>query len=118
MNLTIPLFASLAPWQHSLLEWIGVDFSRSPENAEAELLWTNLPASWGVFVLIAIVGAVLYAVFWLYRRELDSAPPAVKLLLAGLRAGVVLLLALIFLGPALVYLQHRTIRPKIGRAHV
>ena len=84
----LPTFATLAPWQHSLLEWIGVDFSRSPENAQAELLWTNLPASWGVFVLIAVVGAVLYAVFWLYRRELDSAPRWGKLLLAGLRAGV------------------------------
>jgi hypothetical protein len=108
-----PTFASLAPWQRSLLEWIGVDFSRSPDNSQAELLWTNLPASWGVFVLIAVVGAVLYAVYWLYHRELDSCPPWVKAVLAALRAGVVLLLALIFLGPALVYLQHRTIQPTI-----
>ena len=48
LNPIIPTLAVLAPWQHTLLDWIGVDFSRSPENAEAELLWTNLPASWGV----------------------------------------------------------------------
>jgi len=108
-----PITAALSPWQRSLLDWLGYDFSRSSENAEAELLWTNLPASWGVFVLIAIVAAVLYAVYSLYRRELDSCPPWVKVVLASLRASVVLLLALIFLGPALVYLQHRTIQPTI-----
>jgi hypothetical protein len=111
--LLAPILAALSPWQHTLLEWLGYDFSRSPERAEAELLWTNLPASWGVFVLIAIVAAVLYAVFSLYRRELESCPPWAKMVLASLRAGIVLLLALIFLGPALVYLQHRTIQPTI-----
>ena len=35
------------------------------------------------------------------------------MLLATLRAGVVLLLVCIFLGPALVYLQHRTIQPSM-----
>jgi len=108
-----PITAALSPWQRSLLDWLGVDFSRSPEQSEAELLWTNLPASWGVFVLIALVAAVLYAVYSLYHRELDSCPPWAKAVLASLRAGVVLLLALILLGPAIVYLQHRTIQPTI-----
>jgi uncharacterized membrane protein len=108
-----PIFAALSLWQRSLLVWLGYEFSRSPENAQAELLWTNLPASWGVFVLMAIVAAVLYAVYSLYRRELESCPLWAKAMLASLRAGVVLLLALIFLGPALVYLQHRTIQPTI-----
>lgn len=108
-----PIFAALFTWQRSLLEWLGFDFSRSPENSQAELLWTNLPASWGVFVVIALVAAVLYAVYSLYRRELESCPPWGKVVLASLRAGVVLLLALIFLGPSLVYLQHRTIQPTI-----
>ncbi|HEX5103251.1 MAG TPA: VWA domain-containing protein [Pirellulaceae bacterium] len=107
------LLAELAPWQQSLLTWLGYDFSDVPTNARPELIWTNRPDSWGVFVLIAVVAGVLYAVFSIYRRELDTCPRSVKLLLAALRAGVVLLLACIFLGPALVYLKNRTIQPTI-----
>jgi hypothetical protein len=106
-------FAQLAPWQRTLLEWLGYDFARSESGGQPEFLWTNLPASWGVFVLIAVVAAVLWAVFSVYRRELDSCPAWGKMLLASLRAGVVLLLTVIFLGPALVYLQTRTIQPTI-----
>jgi von Willebrand factor type A domain len=107
------LNAALSPWQRSLLRWIGVDFSDSPTSGKTELLWTNLPASWGVFVLLAVIAAVVYAVFAVYRRELDSCPRWAKTLLAALRAGVVLLLACIFLGPAVVYLQNRTVQPTI-----
>jgi von Willebrand factor type A domain len=108
----LPL-AYLAPWQRSLLEWLGYDFADAPANAKAELLWTNLPASWGVFVLIAVVAAIVYAVFAVYRREMESCPLWVRTLLAALRAGVVLLLACIFLGPAVVYLQNRLVQPTI-----
>jgi len=107
------ILSAIAPWQRTLLEWLGYDFSRSPENAQPELLWTNLPASWGVFVLIAVVAAILYAVFSVYRREMDTCPMWVRMLLATLRAGVVLLLTCIFLGPALVYLTSRSIQPTI-----
>jgi hypothetical protein len=110
---SIPLISVLAPWQRSLLTWLGYDFSRAPANAEPELIWTNLPASWGVFVLIAVVAAILYVVYSVYRREQDSCPTGVKALLATLRAGVVILLTAIFLGPALVYEQNRTIQPPI-----
>jgi von Willebrand factor type A domain len=107
------LLAVLSPWQRSLLDWLGHDFSQSSANAEAELLWTNLPESWGVFVLLAVVAGALYGVIWLYRRELATCPPWGQLLLASLRGGAVLLLVLIFLGPALVDLERRTSRPTI-----
>ena len=106
-------FAVLSSWQRSLLQWLGCDFTDAPANAKAELLWTNLPASWGVFVLLAVVAAIVYAIFAIYRRELDSCPNWAKILLAMLRAGAVLLLACIFLGPAVVYLQNRTVQPTI-----
>jgi hypothetical protein len=105
--------AALDSWQLWLLRWLGHDFADVPSDAKPELLWTNVPSSWGVFVLIAVVAAVLYAVYSLYRREIETCPPWGKLLLAGLRSAVVLLLACIFLGPALVYLQYRTIQPAI-----
>lgn len=109
---TLNILAALAPWQQTLLTWLGYDFSDSA-GGRPELIWTNRPDSWGVFVLIAVVAGVLYAVFSIYRRELDTCPRGIKILLACLRAGVVLLLACIFLGPALVYLQNRTIQPTI-----
>ncbi|MDX1944382.1 MAG: vWA domain-containing protein [Pirellulaceae bacterium] len=108
-----PLLAELAPWQRAALSWVGYDFATSPPDAKPEIQWTNLPASWGVFVLIAVVLAVLWAVFSIYRREIETCPTWAKMLLASLRAGVVLLLACIFLGPALVYLQQRTIHPTV-----
>lgn len=105
--------AALPSWQQTLLRVLGYDFSDAPGEARPELIWTNRPDSWGVFLLIAVVAAVLYAVYAIYRRELDTAPRGVKAVLATLRAGVVLILAAIFLGPALVYLQNRTIQPTI-----
>jgi hypothetical protein len=108
----LTFLAALEPWQQTVLTWLGYDFSDSA-GGRPELIWTNRPDSWGVFVLIAVVAGVLWAVFSIYRRELDTCPRSVKMLLATLRAGVVLLLACIFLGPALVYLQNRTIQPTI-----
>ena len=103
------ILADLSPWQRTLLEWLGYDFSSTPADARPELHWTNLPASWGVFVLIAIVAAVIWAVYSVYRREIETCPAWVKMTLATLRAAVVLLLVCIFLGPALVELRQRTI---------
>jgi hypothetical protein len=106
-----PLLADLAPWQQTLLRLVGYDFGSSPAGAEPQVQWTNLPASWGVFVLIAAVLAILWAVYSLYRKEIDTCPLWGKVLLATLRSAAVLLLVVIFLGPALVYLQERTIQP-------
>ncbi|MCI0359733.1 MAG: VWA domain-containing protein, partial [Planctomycetaceae bacterium] len=112
--MTYPLLlADLAPWQRTLLTWLGYDFSSSAEGARPELVWTNLPASWGVFVLIAAVAALIWAVYWVYRREIDTCPAWVKMVLATLRTAVVLLLVVIFLGPALVELRQRTIQPSL-----
>jgi uncharacterized membrane protein len=107
------ILADLAPWQRSLLEGLGYDFSNTPADAKPELLWTNLPASWGVFVLIAVVAAVIWAVYSVYRREIETCPAWVKMVLATLRTAVVLLLVCIFLGPALVELRQRTIQPSL-----
>src|SRR5687767_13855876 len=104
------VLADLAPWQQTLLEWLGYDFARSAAGGKPELYWTNFPASWGVFVLIAAVAALIWAVYSIYRREIETCPAWVKMTLATLRTGVVLLLVCIFLGPALVYLQQRTIQ--------
>lgn len=107
---SLPLGATL--WD-TVATWFGYDRSAVPPDSKVEFLFTSMPESWGVFVLIAAVVAMLYGVIYLYRRELATCPQWVKIVLASLRCGVVLLLTLIFLGPSLVYLQNREIRPTL-----
>jgi len=97
--------------QHSLLESI---VGNEQEHAgELKLQWTNFPESWGVFLLIAIVAAVVMAVIWMYRREINTCPPAVKMLMAGLRLAVLFLLIAMFLKPSIFYQQVSEIKPSI-----
>lgn len=101
------------PWWVWLLKILGHNFQDVAPGEKIEFEWMNMPTSAGVFVLIAVVLALMYAVFYLYRRENDTCPQWVKLILAGLRTGVVLLLTVIFLGPALVVVKQRTIKPTL-----
>ena len=78
-----------------------------------QMQWANLPESWGVFVLIAIIGFIVFAVFWLYRREQKTCPMPVKLLLAGLRLTVLLMLVAMLLRPSMFYQQVNEIKPNI-----
>src|SRR6478609_539039 len=107
------LFGYLSSWQLALLRGLGVRTDGTPPDARAEWLWTNLPTSWGVFVVLALLAAGLYAIAALYRREIASCPIWMKTLLATLRSGVMLLLAVIFLNPAIVYVQSRSIQSTI-----
>jgi uncharacterized membrane protein len=96
----------------SVLEWIvGSD----PDKVGTpKLQWVNLPESWGVFVLLAILAAVAYGVFWLYRREISTCPGGIKLLLGGIRLAVLLLLIAMFLKPSVYFQQVNEIKPNIG----
>ena len=78
-----------------------------------QMQWANLPESWGVFVLIAIIALVVFAVIWLYRKEQTVCPMPVKLLLAGLRTTVMLMLVLMLLKPSMFYQQINEIKPNI-----
>ena len=87
------------PWLQKLL---GFDTSNIPPGAEVDLTWSNMPQSWGVFVMLALVLLGFYTIRWLYRRELDTCPLWVKRILVGLRMAVLLVLLAIYLGPAAV----------------
>ncbi|HEY2411183.1 MAG TPA: hypothetical protein VGI40_03015 [Pirellulaceae bacterium] len=82
-------------------------------SVRSEFAFSNLPATWGVFVFVAVVAAVLYAVVAVYRREMSSCPSWVKNLLATLRCCTMLLLATIFLNPSIIDVASRTIEPTI-----
>ncbi len=96
-----------------MLRSLGYDLQEVPPDAEVELQWSYFPGSWGVFVLLAVVAAAIYGVFWLYRREMETASLVAKRFLAVLRALVVLVLVFVFLGPALVTVQTKQLHPEI-----
>jgi hypothetical protein len=83
----------------------------STSEAHTEFAWTNMPAGVGIFLLIIAIVAVLYGVFYLYQRELDTASRGVKVVLAVLRAAVLITLAVIFLGPSMIRVTERTVHP-------
>ncbi len=97
--------------QNSLLQWFlgGADRIGTPE-----LHWTNLPESWGVFVVLAATALVIAGVTWLYRHEADACPRIVRRFLAGLRLAVLLLLLIMFLQPTVTFKQVRTTKPTIA----
>lgn len=97
--------------ENSFLRWIVGE--RPDRTGTPALQWANLPESWGVFVLIAIVGLLCYGVFWLYRREIKTCPTSVKMLLGAIRLAVLLLLVTLFLKPSLYFQKVDEVRPPI-----
>jgi len=101
-------------WFGWLLWMLGFDFGRIPSDAKSvEFTWLNMPTSWGVFVLIGVVLAFGFGVFYFYIREIDTCPRRMKLILAGVRFAVLFLLVIVFLSPALTYKQERTREPYV-----
>ncbi len=98
--------------QTTAWNWLAGD---EPGRAGSpQMQWANLPESWGVFVLILIIGLIVTGVFWLYRREQKTCPTPVKLFLAGLRLSVLLLLIAMLLKPSMFYEQVNEIKPNIA----
>ncbi|MDB2686961.1 VWA domain-containing protein [Mariniblastus sp.] len=96
----------------SFLEWlVGSDPNG---DGTPRLQWMNMPESWGVFVLVLVVALIVFGVFWLYRREIQTCPMPVKLTMAGLRLAVLLLLVLMWLKPSVFYQQTSEIKPTIS----
>lgn len=98
-----------------IIVWLtGFDRGRLPPDASPEFTWTHPVQSWGLFVYLLVAAALAYFVFFLYRLEQQSVPRRVKALLVGMRIFVVLLLALIFLGPAITYNEERSLAPYVA----
>src|SRR5215212_7242760 len=102
VNLPAPILAATL-WENLL--WLAGynDLRDLPPGGKMQLELTNLPTSWVVFVLIAVILGLLYSIFALYRREMPGCPTWVKMVLATLRAAAMLLLVFILLNPALIY---------------
>jgi len=92
---------------------LGFDRSRIPEGAETEFVWTHAPSSWAAVAAVVLVAGLFYLVWWLYKRETVACPRPVRLLLAGARIAVVLVLAMVLMGPALAVSIRRSIQPYV-----
>ncbi|MCH2183612.1 MAG: VWA domain-containing protein [Mariniblastus sp.] len=97
--------------QNGFLDWlVGQDPGRM---GEPRLEWTNMPESWGVFVLLFALILIVFGVFWMYRREIDTCPMPIKLLMAGLRLATLLFFIALLLRPSIFYQQVTEIKPTI-----
>ncbi len=96
-----------------LIKLLGKDSDALPEGAETSLVLTNAPTSWQVFLLLAVIAGMLFAVVYLYRKEQGNVPSRWRLILATVRSLAVLCLLLIFLGPALGVNIRQTLEPYV-----
>ncbi len=82
--------------------------TRDEETFVTEL--RHLPEGWPAVVGLVLLGALLWAVVWMYRREgRIGASAGVRMFLAMLRCAVLLTLAVIFLEPVRVRILRRWI---------
>src|SRR4051812_29109012 len=88
-------------------------FGQTPDVTQ-EFIWENMPSGLGVFLLIIAIAALLYGVFYLYQREIETASRGTKIFLAVVRAAVLIILAVIFLGPSMISVKTRTVHPVIA----
>ena len=78
------------------------------------LYWGLFPESWGVFVLITLVIAVIFVVAWLYLNENKTCPRPTKIFLALLRGIVMLTIIVFLLKPYIIRKKTRILKPTIG----
>lgn len=102
-----------SPLLNAFLRLIGVPIDKIPSGSDVHFTFVNLPQSWQALLLIFLLIAGGVAIYWLYRREMETCPTWVKAVLASLRIGVLLLLALIWLEPAIAYTRIRVRDPII-----
>jgi len=87
----------------SFLKFLGFDLDNIPPDAQWEFVWTSADAlgSWRIFLYLGILVALAWGVFHMYRREMESCPPTTRIFLGVVRTLVLVVLALVFLGPAI-----------------
>ncbi|MFT5105291.1 MAG: hypothetical protein ACI9UA_000910, partial [Pseudoalteromonas tetraodonis] len=104
----------LAQANATWLKFLGFDGSSIPEDAEVELSFTNMPQSWGVFVLIAVALGLVVLTVRTYRRENTACPMWAKHLISVFRILVLLILLVVYLDPSVSYTKSRSQRPVLA----
>ena len=91
----------------------GLDPSSLPERAEVEFIWQYPPGPWLSWLIVLLAGLCVTGVLVMYRREAAACPRWLRRVLAGIRASVIVTLALVFMGPALGVYQRQIMEPVI-----
>lgn len=94
--------------------WSWLTEMPSDQPGELRWQWAGLPESWGVFIWIAAVVAIAFAVFGLYRRESGTVPGWVRTMLACVRFLVLLGLVVLLLRPSIYFQQVTVVKPNIA----
>ncbi|MBL8892252.1 MAG: hypothetical protein JNL67_19915 [Planctomycetaceae bacterium] len=97
----------------SFLNWL---VGRPESDGQVQLQWLNLPTSWGVFLALAILAAVVVFVFRLYQRENINGPSWMRPTLLMLRLLTLLFLFLLYLQPSISLINSVRLRPPIAIA--
>ena len=83
------------------------------QDQEVVFQWENMPDSWRFLLFLAIVIFLMYGIFWLYRREIDTCPRGVKFALAALRILTLLVLVVLYLQPSVATVTTSSRKPNI-----
>ncbi len=97
----------------SFLNWL---VGRPESDGQVQLQWMNLPSSWGVFVVLAVVIAVAFFVIRLYQRENVNGPIWMRPTLLVLRLLTLVFLFLLYLQPSITLINTVRLRPPIAVA--
>ena len=83
------------------------------DDQQVVFQWENMPDSWRFFLFLAIVALLVYGIYWIYRREIDTCPRGVKIALAALRVLTLAVLIVLFLQPSVATLTTSSRKPNI-----
>ncbi|MEX2214571.1 MAG: vWA domain-containing protein [Phycisphaeraceae bacterium] len=94
----------------TILQLLGFNADNIPDGATTEFVWTasDYLGGLGVFAFVGAVLLLAYLVFWVYRREMAVCPPKVRYFLATVRILVIVVLAIVLLGPAIKVSENKT----------
>ncbi len=94
--------------------WIlGLDEAQWSGDAQREFVWLHAPGPWTGWLMVLVVSVLVAGVFVMYRREATHCSRGLRRMLAGLRAGVIVMLAVVWMGPAVGVYQRQVIEPVI-----
>lgn len=97
----------------SFLNWL---VGRPESDGQVQLQWLNLPSSWGVFVVLAIVLAGTFFVVRWYQQERVEGPIWMRPTLLTLRLLTLLFLLLLYFQPSITLINSVRLRPPIAIA--
>ena len=99
---------------NTLLKLLGFNRDAAPEDAELDFAFANMPESWGVFVFVGIVLALVWLVLRTYKRENPAASAGKRRFLSVLRLLVLAILVVVWLDPSLTYTKKTSLRPMLS----